>query len=94
MNITDIEKKVLEVCAQVGMGISSNKNEHTILKRIPPSKCSKKDIKHAIKNLISKGYLSPYRKENYYFTRDGMKLAYKLWEQKRQDKYKGLKLIK
>jgi hypothetical protein len=92
MNITDIEKKVLEVCAQVGMGIKSNKNEHTILKRIPPSRYSKKDVKHAIKNLISKGYLTLYRKENYCFTKDGMKLARRLWKQKRQNKYKGMRL--
>jgi len=92
-NLTDIEKTVLEVCARLGMGINSNRSEKSILKRIPPSKYNGREVLSAIKSLKSKGYLRPYRNENWCFkSNEAMKIAYLILEEKRQNIYKDLSI--
>lgn len=89
-DLTEIEKEVLIKCAKLGMSTNSNKKLETIIKRFLPRK--QEEAKKAIKNLRRKGFLRIYKKPDVYsLTRKGMRMAYLLLDERKQESYPSLR---
>lgn len=77
--LTEDEETILKICAR--MHISENKNVRlqSIQKRY--KRYSKVSPEPVIKELIKKGLMAKYRKENYCMTQTGRILARRLYEE-------------
>ena len=88
-DLTEMEIEVLIKCAKIGMGINSNKRIETIAKRFPPRK--REEVKKAVESLRRKGYLRLYKsgKDLYCFTKEGLRKAIQLLEDRLREQYPG-----
>jgi Mn-dependent DtxR family transcriptional regulator len=91
VELTDCEKKVLELLGKLHISQNKNVNEKTLRKKLL-SKCQP-ELSDIIKSLHSKGLLRYYRKENYALTKEGKELAEKLAENIIKELYPDLRIL-
>ncbi|HJH31357.1 MAG TPA: hypothetical protein C5S50_04050 [Methanosarcinaceae archaeon] len=91
VNLTDDEKKILELLGRLHVSQNKNINEATIRKKLPQQ--YHKNLNKTIKSLISKGLLRHYRNENYSLNTKGKKIAEELAKQLRDNVYSGLHIL-
>jgi Mn-dependent DtxR family transcriptional regulator len=73
IELTNEERKVLELLGKLHISQSKNINEATIRKKVHPKYHS--ELTNTIKSLHSKGLLRYYRSQNYSLTDKGKRLA-------------------
>ena len=91
VNLTDDEKKILELLGRLHVSPHKNINEATIRKKLPQK--YHKNLNKTIKSLISKGLLRRYRNENYSLNAKGKKIAEEFAKQLRDNVYSGLHIL-
>ncbi|CAG0950294.1 MAG: hypothetical protein MPEBLZ_03777 [Candidatus Methanoperedens nitroreducens] len=73
MDLTNDERKVLELLGKLHVSQNKNINEATIRKKLPSKYHG--NLHETIKNLHKKGLLRYYRSQNYCLTDEGKKIA-------------------
>ena len=91
IDLTDDERKVLELLGKLHVSQNKNINEATIRKKLPSKYHS--DLKETIKNLHSKGLLRYYRSQNYCLTDEGKKIAERLAAELFEKTYGDLRIL-
>jgi len=91
IELTDEERKVLEILGKLHISQSKNINEATIRKKLHPK--YHKNLAKIIKSLHSKGLLRYYRSQNYSLTDEGKRIAEKLAASVFKQTYGDLRIL-
>lgn len=91
IDLTQEERKVLELLGKLHVSQSKNINEATIRKKLPPK--YHKNLHETIKCLHSKGLLRYYRSQNYCLTNEGKKIAERLAAELFEKTYGDLRIL-
>ena len=73
------------------ISVKKNFDEHTLKKKL--SQKDLKNYKEAFSNLCACGIIVKYRDENYAVSKQGRHITDEIVEQKRQNKYAGLRIL-
>lgn len=76
LDLTQDERKVLELLGKLHISQHKNINEATIRKKLPSK--DHRNLHETIKSLHSRGLLRYYRSQNYCLTDEGKRIAEKL----------------
>lgn len=91
VELTESEKKVLELLGKLHISQSKNVNKKTIRKKLPSKYHS--ELNDIIKSLHSKGLLRYYRNENYALTKEGKRIAEDFAKKLIKDIYSDLRIL-
>ncbi len=91
IDLTQDERKVLEMLGKLHVSQSKNINEATIRKKLPSK--YHKNLHETIKSLHSKGLLRYYRSQNYCLTDEGKKIAERLADELFRKTYGDLRIL-
>lgn len=90
-DLTQDERKVLELLGKLHVSQNKNINEATIRKKLPSKYHG--NLHETIKSLHSKGLLRYYRSQNYCLTDEGKKIAEKLAAELFKKTYGDLRIL-
>lgn len=91
IDLTDDERKVLELLGKLHVSQNKNINEATIRKKLPSK--YHRNLNETIKNLHSKGLLRYYRAQNYCLTDKGKEIAERLAVELFKKTYGDLRIL-
>ena len=91
IELTNDERKVLELLGKLHISQNKNINEATIRKKLPSK--YHRNLHETIKNLHSKGLLRYYRSQNYCLTYEGKKIAERLAVELFRKTYGDLRIL-
>ena len=89
--LTKTEKNILYILGKMRISVNKNVNEHSLKKKL-----SNEDLKNynqAFSNLCSCGIIVMYRPGNFGVSKQGRKITDEVVNQKRNDKYAGLRIL-
>lgn len=89
--LSQTEKNILYVLGKMRVSVKKNFNEHTLKKKL--SNEDLKNYKEAFSNLCNSGIIVMYRPGNFGVSKEGRKITDEIVEQKRQNKYAGLRIL-
>lgn len=91
IDLTQDERKVLELLGKLHVSQNKNINEATIRKKLPTK--YHRNLHETIKSLHSKGLLRYYRSQNYCLTDGGKRIAEKLAAELFKKTYGDLRIL-
>ena len=89
--LSETEKNILYVLGKMRISVNKNINEHSLKKKL--SNDDLKNYKKAFSNLSACGIIVMYRPGNFAVSKQGRRITDEIVEQKRQNKYDGLKIL-
>ena len=89
--LSETEKNILYVLGKMRISVNKNINEHSLKKKL--SNDDLKNYKKAFSNLSACGIIVMYRPGNFAVSKQGRRITDENVEQKRQNKYDGLKIL-
>lgn len=91
IDLTQDERKVLELLGKLHISQHKNINEATIRKKLPTN--YHRNLHETIKSLHSKGLLRYYRSQNYCLTDEGKRIAERLAAELFKKTYGDLRIL-
>ena len=89
--LSETEKNILYVLGKMRISVNKNINEHSLKKKL--SNDDLKNYKKAFSNLSACGIIVMYRPGNFAVSKHGRRITDEIVEQKRQNKYDGLRIL-
>ena len=89
--LSETEKNILYVLGKMRISVNKNINEHSLKKKL--SNDDLKNYKKAFSNLSACGIIVMYRPGNFAVSKQGRRITDEIVEQKRQNKYDGLRIL-
>lgn len=90
-DLSSAEMEILYVLGKMRISVNKNVREETIKKKLPDKYLN--DFNNALSNLLKSGLLVKYRPHNYGLSQKGRILVDNIVELKRNNVYKGLKIL-
>ena len=89
--LSETEKNILFILGKIRISVNKNVNEHSLKKKL--SNEDLKNYKKAFSNLCNSGIIVMYRPGNFGVSKQGRRITDEIVEQKRQNKYDGLRIL-
>ena len=89
--LSETEKNILYILGKMRISVNKNVDEHSLKKKL--SNDDLKNYKKAFSNLSACGIIVMYRPGNFAVSKQGRRITDEIVEQKRQNKYDGLKIL-
>lgn len=89
--LSETEKNILYILGKMRISVKKNFNEHSLKKKL--SDDDLKEYNKAFSNLCTSGIIVMYRPGNFGVSKQGRRITDEIVEQKRQDKYAGLRIL-